>query len=165
MIILVLLSVFNCARVTENKIKKNRGNSTVAAKAETTEKTTTKTTGGKAAGTNVFKGSSNASNAAGVVGSAEYTIAKPPYVVKTCDQVLQIPGKTINLKNYSDRKPGFMTLSIYFANFFTSNNSSQLIESLETQMLTEELHELQGAPGCTMFRTQKKRIFFLLWEW
>lgn len=53
-----------------------------------------------------------------------------------------------------------MTMSIYFSNFFTSNNSSQLIESMETQMLTAELNELQGAPGCTLFKTNKKEYSF-----
>lgn len=130
-------------KVTKNR---NRGNSTA--------------TGGAAAGTNVFKGSNNASNAAGVVGGAAYTITKAPYVVKTCDQVLQIPGKTINLNNYADRTPGFMTLSIYFANFFAASDSNKLIESMETQLLTQELTELQGAPGCTMFRTNKKEYSF-----
>lgn len=119
-----------------------------------------KSTGGPADGTNVFKGTANASNAAGVVGPSAYTITKPPYVVKTCDQVLQIPGKTIDLHDYSKRTPGFMTLSIYFANFFTANDSSKLLDSYETQLLTHELTELAGAPGCTMFKTQKKEYPF-----
>lgn len=117
---------------------------------------------GNATGTDVFVGKTNASNALGVVGSSIYTIAAAPYVVKTCDQVLQIPGTTLDMDNYSEagRKPAFMTLSIYFANFFPQKNSSMLVQSLETQLLTNELTEIAGAPGCTTFQTQKKQYNF-----
>ena len=103
----------------------------------------------------------DASNAVGIVGElSDYTISKPPYVVKTCDQVLQIEGKVLDTSNYSIRTPGFMTLSIYFVNFFKSNNASQLIESMRTPEITNTLSELGGAPGCTMFKTLTKEYFF-----
>lgn len=117
---------------------------------------------GAAVGTDVFVGKTNASNAVGLVGSSVYTIAAAPYKIKTCDQVLQIPGTTLDLEDYAEanRKPAFMTLSIYFANFFNVKNSSALVQSMDTQMLTNQLTEIPGAPGCTFFKTQKKEYAF-----
>jgi hypothetical protein len=153
MIILSLLSLTMSAMI-EKKITKKvkvqtfRGNATAG--------------NATAVGTDVFAGKNNASNAVGVVGTSVYTIAAAPYVVQTCDQVLQIPGTTLDLNNYSvkARKPAFMTLSIYFANFFPTKNSSQLIQSMETQMLTNELTPIAGAPGCTVFKSQSKQYSF-----
>ena len=151
MIILTLLALNNSLmsnkKITKKAKVQSRGNATAA---------------GNATGTDVFVGKTNASNAVGLVGSSVYTIAAAPYVVKTCDQVLQIPGTTIDLDNYSQagRKPAFMTLSIYFANFFPQKNSSMLVQSMETQLLTNELTQIPGAPGCTTFQTQKKTYSF-----
>jgi len=49
-----------------------------------------------------------------------------------------------------------MTFSIYFANFFKKNDVKELMVSMETQMLTAELTEIPGAPGCTIFKTKSK---------
>lgn len=171
MIILVLLS-FTMSLKSKNeknekitktlKTKKassfSKNQNQIKSNATTVTQTTSTTTDGK--GTDVFVGHSDATNAAGVVGNDDYTITKAPYEVQSCDQVLQISGKTINLKDYSDRKPAFMTLSIYFANFFPSKNSSALIESMETQTLTSGLTQLPGAPGCTMFHGPSKHYSF-----
>ena len=115
-----------------------------------------------AVGTDVFAGKNNASNAAGIIGTSDYTIASAPYKVASCDQVLQISGKTLDLSNFSEsnRKPAFMTLSIYFANFFPTKNSSQLIQSMETQMLSSSLSPIPGAPGCTIFKSNGKSYSF-----
>lgn len=155
MIILSLLSLTNSA-MSNKKITKKVRVQTLMRNATAGGNTTA------AVGTDVFAGKTNASNAAGIVGTSRYTIASAPYVVESCDQVLQIPGKTLDLSNYSDkaRKPGFMTLSIYFANFFPSKNSSQLIQSMETQMLTAELSPIAGAPGCTIFKSARKSYSF-----
>ena len=154
MIILTLLTLNNSLRTNKKlnkKAKVSRGNATALAGNATA-----------GVGTDVFVKKPNATNALGVVGSSIYTIAAAPYKVVTCDQVLQIPGKTLDLNNYSEagRKPAFMTLSIYFANFFPQKNSSMLVQSMETQLLTNELTEIPGAPGCTMFQTKTKSYSF-----
>lgn len=53
-----------------------------------------------------------------------------------------------------------MTLSIYYANFFTSRNIKEFLFSMETQMLTAELVMIGGAPGCTLFKTMYKTYPF-----
>lgn len=151
LIILVLLS-FTMSLRKFSKITKTKKSLTSSFSQSRNTSNTTAPAAGAALGTDIFVGKSNASNAAGVVGTANYTITKAPYIVKSCDQVLQISGKTINLNNYSDRKPAFMTFSIYFANFFPMKNSSALIKSMETQLLTAGLTEIPGAPGCTLFK-------------
>lgn len=108
-------------------------------------------------GTNIFLNSTNSSDAAGFVGGENLTITKAPYKVKSCDQVLQISMKFLDKKDYSKRTPGFMTLSIYFTNFFNSNSASELLESMHTQELTRIPMELGGAPGCTIFSTTKSQ--------
>ena len=117
---------------------------------------------GPAVGTDVFIKTTNATNAVGTVGTAAFTIASAPYKVVSCDQVLQIPGTTIDLNNYSvkERKPAFMTLSIYFANFFPTKDSNKLIQSMETQLLTDSLTAIAGAPGCTIFKQKGKSYSF-----
>jgi hypothetical protein len=93
------------------------------------------------------------SNALGLVGFRKYRINHPPYFVKTCDQVLLIHGKKLNLEDFSVREDAFMTLSVYFANFFKTKDVNGLIMSMETQSLTHELTKIPGAPGCAMFKT------------
>lgn len=168
MIILVLLSVSLTKKITKKKVThrslssmKNNNTSDAAGAPAPKPKPTPDGKGGKggaAKGTDVFAGKSNATNAVGFVGTHVHTIVQPPYDVVSCDQILQIKGTTLDLKNYDDslRKPSFMTLSIYMANFFKTNNSSDLLESIDTQMLNHELTEIPGAPGCTMFKTQKQ---------
>ena len=62
----------------------------------------------------------------------------------------------VKMDNYSKRHDAFMTFSIYFANFFKKNDVKELMVSMETQMLTAELTEIPGAPGCTIFKTKSK---------
>lgn len=150
MIILTLLTISSLSKKVAKKSRASMRNGTAAGNSTA------------AVGTDVFVGKTNASNAVGLVGSSVYTIAAAPYKVATCDQVLQIPGTTLDLDDYSEanRKPAFMTLSIYFANFFNVKNSSALVQSMETQLLTNELTEIPGAPGCTMFKTKRKDYSF-----
>jgi len=164
LIILVLLSLTLAKKVAKKKLKErsNSRNNITEASNSTLESHSKHRAHADPAGTNVFQGKNNASNAVGLVGGSEHTITQPPYEVVSCDQVLQIPGTFLHSEDYdvSKRKPGFMTLSIYFANFFNSNNSSQLLKSLETQMLTSELVKIDGAPGCTTFKTINKKKDF-----
>lgn len=53
-----------------------------------------------------------------------------------------------------------MTLNILFTNFFTTKNASELIETLRTPDIINELTEIKGAPGCTKFITNKKEFSF-----
>lgn len=106
---------------------------------------------------NKFKAVSQASNAVGSVGDKNYSIEKEPFIVQECDQVIQITGKRMmDMNDYSIRKDNFMTLSIYFANFFKSEDTSQLVESLRTTDLTQVPKPIYGAPGCTMFVTESR---------
>ena len=74
-------------------------------------------------GTNVFEGKINATDAVGKVGFTNYSIYKPPYKVKRCDQILLLPGKKLDPSDYCLKEDAFMTMSIYMMNFFLKKRS------------------------------------------
>lgn len=119
---------------------------------------TNSTAGGE--GTNIFTGKQNSSDAAGLVGPLNFSISNPPYIVERCDQVLLLPGKKLNLKDYCSKEDAFMTLSIYMANLFLTKDSNKLIESIPMDQVTQLPSKLPGAPSCTTYQTRFKSFAF-----
>jgi len=89
-----------------------------------------------------------------------FSIAKAPYKVERCDQVLLLPGKKLNLKDYCSKEDAFMTLSIYMANLFLTKDSNKLIESIPMDQITMVPAKMPGAPTCTMYQTRFKSFAF-----
>ena len=101
--------------------------------------------------TNVFVDSDNSTNAAGLVGLKNLSISKPPWNIKSCDQVIQIQAETLpNKKDYTQRTAGFFTLSMYMVNSFASRVSNALLESLNLENIYEPI-QINGALGCLDF--------------
>jgi hypothetical protein len=127
----------------------------------------TNSTGGDASafgeGTGVFKGQTNSSNALGHVGPTDFSISSPPYKVKSCDQVLLIPGKRIlDFNDYCKKQDGFFTMSIYMVNSFEAKDSNKLVDSITMDKMTKLPTHLVGAPGCVDFRGSSNRIAICL---
>lgn len=100
-------------------------------------------------GTNVFTSAkTNATDAAGLVGTSNYTVPEAPYKVERCDQILQIKGKKIDLNDYCIKTDAFMTLSIYMANLFNAENPDKLVSSVHIQELHILPTILQGTKSC-----------------
>jgi len=111
-------------------------------------------------GTNVFDGKINATDAVGKVGFTNYSVVKPPYKVKRCDQILLLPGKKLNPKDYCEKEDAFMTMSIYMMNFFLKKDPNKLVESFNMYEITQIPSEMPGAPGCTMWMTKTRSFPF-----
>lgn len=110
-------------------------------------------------GTGVFLGLTNSSNALGYVGPVNYSVSVPPYVVKSCDQVILVPVKRIsNFNDYCKKDEGFLTMSVYMVNLFETKDSNKLVESITLDKMTNIPVPLAGAPGCIDFRGGDKRI-------
>lgn len=112
------------------------------------------------AGTNVFDGKINATDAVGKVGFTNYSVVKPPYKVKRCDQILLLPGKKLNPKDYCEKEDAFMTMSIYMMNFFLKRDPNKLVESFNMYEITQIPSAMPGAPGCTMWMTKTRSFPF-----
>jgi hypothetical protein len=102
----------------------------------------------------------NSTDAAGLVGSLNFSISQPPYKVERCDQVLLLKGKRLNLTDYCQKTEGFMTLSIYMANLFETEKSDRLIESLPLDQITTIPSLLTGTTSCLQFSTKTKNFGF-----
>lgn len=111
-------------------------------------------------GTNVFDGKINATDAVGKVGFTNYSIYKAPYKVKRCDQILLLPGKKLNPKDYCEKEDAFMTISIYMMNFFLKKDPNKLVESFNMYEITQIPSAMPGAPGCTMWMTKTRSFPF-----
>jgi hypothetical protein len=111
-------------------------------------------------GTNVFDGKINATDAVGKVGFTNYSVYKAPYKVKRCDQILLLPGKKLNPKDYCDKEDAFMTISIYMMNFFLKKDPNKLVESFNMYEITQIPSQMPGAPGCTMWMTKTRSFPF-----
>jgi hypothetical protein len=122
------------------------------------------THGGARTGTNVFtKSKTNATDAAGLVGTFNYTLPHPPYIVERCDQVLQIKGKKMDLNDYCNNKTdAFMTMSIYTVNLFSAQNPDKLLMSLHFEELLMMPTILAGTPTCLNFSGKRQRFGFCL---
>ena len=118
---------------------------------------------GKTGGTGVFQGLTNSSNALGFVGPTEFAISAAPYKVKSCDQVLLIPGQRItDFNDYCKKNDGFLTMSVYMFNLFEVKDSNKLLESITLDRMTNMPTHLSGAPACVDFRGGDRRIAFCL---
>lgn len=111
-------------------------------------------------GTNVFEGKINATDAVGKVGFTNYSVVKPPYKVKRCDQILLLPGKRLDPADYCKKDDAFMTMSIYMMNFFLTKDPNKLVESFPMYEITQIPSALPGAPGCTMWMTKTRSFPF-----
>lgn len=111
-------------------------------------------------GTNVFDKKINATDAVGKVGFTNYSLVKPPFKVKRCDQIILLPGKKLNPANYCEKEDAFMTMSIYMMNFFLKKDPNKLVESFQMYEITQIPSQLPGAPGCTMWMTKTKSFPF-----
>lgn len=111
-------------------------------------------------GTNVFEGKINATDAVGYVGFTNYSVNKPPYKVKRCDQILLLPGKKLDPKDYCRKEDAFMTMSIYMSNFFLKKDPNKLVESFPMDQINSIPQALPGAPGCTMWTTKTRSFPF-----
>jgi hypothetical protein len=107
----------------------------------------------ESAGTNVFPGRSNSSNAVGLVGPSYYAITTPPYHLSSCDQVLLIEAqRIIEMRDYSTKAKAFFTLSMYLINVFEEKNADKLVDSLSMDKITTLPYVIQGAPKCVNFQ-------------
>merc|ERR1719331_1867788 len=105
--------------------------------------------GGSRTGTNVFTvKKNNATDAAGLVGTYNFTVPQAPYHVERCDQILQIKGKKMDLNEYCIQTDAFMTLSIYMANLFDAQNPDKLVMSIPTDQLLQMPNILTGTTKC-----------------
>jgi len=111
-------------------------------------------------GTNVFDGKINATDAVGKVGFTNYSVYKAPYKVKRCDQILLLPGKKLNPKDYCEKEDAFMTMSIYMMNFFLKKDPNKLVESFNMYEISQIPSAMPGAPGCTMWMTKTRSFPF-----
>lgn len=133
--------------------------STTAASTTAASANSTNSTNSTTAGTNVFQGKENSSNALGLVGPSNYSISQTPYIVKRCDQVLLIPAERItDYKNYCKKESAFFTMSIYMINVFESQDSNKLLQSIPLDKITNMPTHLTGAPGCIDFQAEDNRI-------
>lgn len=115
----------------------------------------------KSKSTNVFTASKlNSTDAAGLVGTFNFSITQPPYKVERCDQVLLLKGKRLNLTDYCVKSEGFMTLSIYMANLFESEDSNKLVESIPMDQITTVPTGLSGTLTCLKFSGKTKSFGF-----
>jgi hypothetical protein len=115
---------------------------------------------GRLGGTNVFQGKINATNAVGKVGKTQYSVNKPPYRVERCDQILLIPGKKMDNKDYCQKEEAFMTMSIYMINFFLTKDPNLLFDSYPMYEITQIPTQLAGAPDCTAWVTKHRSFLF-----
>ncbi len=110
-------------------------------------------------GTNVFQGKNNASDAAGIVGSANFSVTGPPYMVQDCNQIFLVDAeRIISNSDYSKREKGLFTLSIYLANIFQGKDVNKLVESITLDKMTGAPIHIPGAPGCLDYSAEGKNI-------
>ena len=112
--------------------------------------------------TNVLPNQANSTNAIGKLGPSNYSISSPPYIVRSCDQILLIPAKTILDDNdYGTKTSSFFTMNIYLINLFESADNTKLINSIYLQDINRVPDIVKGTKDCLGFfdDKHKKKIF------
>jgi hypothetical protein len=106
--------------------------------------------------TNVYGNMINATNAAGLVGTKNYSLGSPPWRMRSCDQVLQINAQTLkDMDDYALRQTAYFTMSIYMINIFNGKDNTKLVESVNVGSITDTPDIIKGTKNCLSFRDTK----------
>ena len=120
---------------------------------ENEDTTTTKTV---ISNTNVYPNQNKSTNAVGRIGPSNYSISSPPYIVKSCDQILLIHATTfLDENDYSKRKPAFLTISIFMINIFDSADNTKLVNSIYMNDINRVPSVIKGSKDCVGFNDEK----------
>jgi hypothetical protein len=94
----------------------------------------------------------------------ESRILTAPYVVTSCDQVIEIPGNTLtDMNDYSKKAPKFFTLSTYLVNQFEKKDSATLTDSIGVEKISVLPQIIEGSVSCIGFYTNSnQRIIMCL---
>jgi len=81
-------------------------------------------------------------------------ILSAPFVVTSCDQVIEVAGKTLtDMNDYSLTAPKFFTISTYLINQFEKKDSATLTDSIGVEKITTLPQIIQGSVSCIGFYT------------
>jgi hypothetical protein len=112
-------------------------------------------------GTNAIQGKNNATDAVGVIGSSNFSVTEPPYMVKDCNQIFLVDAeRIINMEDYSKREKALFTMTIYIANIFQSKDINKLVDSITMDRMVQPPTHIPGAPGCLNFAADSRNIAF-----
>merc|ERR1711957_1085024 len=82
----------------------------------------------------------------------ESRVLSTPFVVTSCDQVIEIAGNTLlDMNDYSKKAPKFFTLSTYLVNQFEKKDSATLTDSIGVEKITTLPQIIQGSVSCIGF--------------
>jgi hypothetical protein len=74
--------------------------------------------------------------------------------------VILVKGFVIQLENYFNSTPAYMTLSAYMINLFEKENPDNLLKSISLDKLTNVPQLIKGAPQCATFSALNDQINF-----
>jgi len=90
-------------------------------------------------------------------------VDKPPYALERCDQIVAFSTDFIpDLEDYTQRKPGYFTISAYHFNRFEKNDANLLEQSILFANSRADPTEPAGAQNCLLIdggQTEKQVIF------
>ena len=93
----------------------------------------------------------------------ESRILTAPYVVTSCDQVVEIDGHTLtNMNDYSQIATKFFTLSTYLVNQFDKKDSSTLTDSISVDKIAILPSIIEGSVSCVSFYSVYQKIIVCL---
>lgn len=110
-------------------------------------------------GTCYKKKNTNSTNAIGKFGKRDL-VYKFPFLLESCDQVLLVKGFVIELENYFNSTPVYMTMSAYMLNLFEKENPDNLLKSISLDKLVGVPTAVAGAPQCLAFKALNEQINF-----
>merc|ERR1712032_1626221 len=90
-------------------------------------------------------------------------VLSAPYVVTSCDQVIEIAGNTLtDMNDFSKKAPKFFTMSTYLVNQFEKKDSSSLTNSIGVEKITNLPIIIQGSVNCVAFYSVSNQIIMCL---
>jgi hypothetical protein len=93
----------------------------------------------------------------------ESRILSAPFKVTSCDQVIEVSGKTLtDMNDYSKKEAKFYTLSTYLINQFDKKDSNTLTNSIGVEKINVLPQIIEGSVSCIGFHTPSQRILMCL---
>merc|ERR1712151_549835 len=93
----------------------------------------------------------------------ESRILSAPFKVTSCDQVIEIAGKTItDMNDYAQKADKFFTMSTYLVNQFEKKDSNTLTKSIGVEKIATVPSIIEGSVSCIGFYGLTEKIVMCL---
>lgn len=85
-----------------------------------------------------------------------------PYNLTSCDQIMELEGKTVEFDDYSKKSERKFYLSAYFISELNKTDGNKLVKSIPLADIKNVPGLVKGAPNCVLFSSNQENLIMCL---